>query len=50
VALAEEVVDVLASVRTTDELTKHVAEVSRLYSDTLVGPPAGPDPGPAALR
>jgi hypothetical protein len=50
VALAEEVVDVLVGVCTTDELSKRVAEVRRLYADTLASPPAGPDLGPVASR
>lgn len=49
-ALAEEVVDVLVGVCTTDELTKRVAEVRRLDADTLVSPPAGPDLGSVAPR
>jgi hypothetical protein len=50
VALAEEVADVLVGVCTTDDLTKRVAEVRRLYAGTLPSLPAGPDRGPVAPR
>lgn len=49
-ALAEELVDVLVGVCTSDELTKRVAEVRRLYAGALASPPAGPDLGPVAPR
>ena len=49
-ALAEEVVDVLVGVYTTDELTKRVAEVRRLYAGMLASPPAGPDLAPVTPR
>jgi hypothetical protein len=49
-ALAAEVVDVLAGVRTTDELTSGVAEVRALYAETLASPLAGRDPGLVAPR
>jgi hypothetical protein len=50
VALAEEVVDVPVGVCTTDELTKRVAKVRRLYAGTLASPLAGPDLGQVAPR
>jgi hypothetical protein len=50
VALAEEVVGVVVDVCTTDELTKRVAEIRRLYAGTLASPLAGPYLGPVALR
>ena len=49
-ALAEEVVDVLVGVCTTDGLTKRVAEVRRVYADALASQPSGPDLGPVAPR
>jgi hypothetical protein len=48
--LAEEVADVLVGVYTADELTKRVAEVGRLYAETLASPPAGLGPGLVAPR
>jgi hypothetical protein len=50
VALAEEVVDVLVGVCTTDELTRRVAEVRWLYEGRLASPPAGPGLGPVVSR
>lgn len=50
VTVAEEVVDVVVGVCTTDELTKGVAEVRRLCAGPLASPSAGPDLGRVAPR